>query len=253
MRRGTSEVVSIPSSSGPGFGRSCGGTDLSHQRGFNPLFIGAWVRTILAQGRQLSATCFNPLFIGAWVRTMIPSVRNVIGTSFNPLFIGAWVRTMGTWRTTLSLDGFNPLFIGAWVRTTEVLKPPFEEMLRFNPLFIGAWVGTNIYLVIQRGLPSEFQSPLHRGLGSDEGGGKWIRRKGNSFQSPLHRGLGSDVCNRRGVNSPKFVSIPSSSGPGFGRKLERSLTRVAASSFNPLFIGAWVRTKDFRFQLSNRR
>ena len=61
------------------------------------------------------------------------------------------------------------------------------------------------------------------------------------FQSPLHRGLGSDNYTLEIFALQKYVSIPSSSGPGFGR---RRLDRLDATeiSFNPLFIGAWVRT-----------
>ncbi len=36
------------------------------------------------------------------------------------------------------------------------------------------------------------------------------------FQSPLHRGLGSDMYKVTVVEITNFVSIPSSSGPGFG-------------------------------------
>jgi len=61
---------------------------------------------------------------------------------------------------------FNPLFIGAWVRTS-VMGEAFPSLCHsFNPLFIGAWVRTD-------GKPfticyeTTFQSPLHRGLGSD--------------------------------------------------------------------------------------
>ena len=37
-----------------------------------------------------------------------------------------------------------------------------------------------------------FQSPLHRGLGSDKQRLD-VNRRAQSFQSPLHRGLGSDL------------------------------------------------------------
>ena len=86
------------------------------------------------------------------------------------------------------------------------------------------------------------------------------------FQSPLHRGLGSDLGEMKAFVLSQNVSIPSSSGPGFGRcsevlrreecpfqsPLHRGLGSdharepdcEAAQSvrFNPLFIGAWVRT-----------
>jgi len=61
-----------------------------------------------------------------------------------------------------------------------------------------------------------FQSPLHRGLGSDnlafQFGSELVL-----FQSPLHRGLGSDQIVADGITDGTI-------------------------SFNPLFIGAWVRT-----------
>jgi len=63
--------------------------------------------------------------------------------------------------------GFNPLLIGAWVRTfrsTVALSPP--------------WL--------------MFQSPLNRGLGSDEDCRCIPLSKHFLFQSPLNRGLGSD-------------------------------------------------------------
>ena len=39
-------LVSIPSSSGPGFGRTLNVGDLGYAESFNPLFIGAWGRTL---------------------------------------------------------------------------------------------------------------------------------------------------------------------------------------------------------------
>ncbi len=61
----------------------------------------------------------------------------------------------------------------------------------FNPLFIGAWVRTSFHLV-EISLAQTFQSPLHRGLGSDDWG-LYASIVYTKFQSPLHRGLGSDL------------------------------------------------------------
>ena len=62
--------------------------------------------------------------------------------------------------------------------------------LSFNPLFIGAWVRTSI-ISAQAYAGRVFQSPLHRGLGSDDSATKLLLTN-PTFQSPLHRGLGSD-------------------------------------------------------------
>ena len=61
-----------------------------------------------------------------------------------------------------------------------------------------------------------FQSPLHRGLGSDLIAWYADILKHYEFQSPLHRGLGSDFDGAGSI--------------------------LTFKSFNPLFIGAWVRT-----------
>jgi len=61
------------------------------------------------------------------------------------------------------------------------------------------------------------------------------------FQSPLHRGLGSDIRKQSERVLGVLVSIPSSSGPGFGHQ-EAIRESAWSVSFNPLFIGAWVRT-----------
>jgi len=63
--------------------------------------------------------------------------------------------------------GFNPLFIGAWVRTWETAMSQGTLRGGFNPLFIGAWVRTKRPGGLA-GWRRSFQSPLHRGLGSDD-------------------------------------------------------------------------------------
>ena len=137
-------------------------------------------------------------------------------------------------------------------------------MLSFNPLFIGAWVRTH-----QSGRRQAryemFQSPLHRGLGSDLCRAVWFSSRAVvSIPSSSGPGFGRKTpqwdCCPSGVSIPsssgpgfgpddgrlivkvKKVSIPSSSGPGFGPRGRLIWQRILALSFNPLFIGAWVRT-----------
>ena len=114
---------------------------------------------------------------------------------------------------------------------------------------------------------SLLQSPLHRGLGSDVEGKKTKRigyfvtipsssgpgfgpeeapvaeEEVGTLQSPLHRGLGSDEFSSSHSKCRKKVSIPSSSGPGFGLCMDTCVHKES-ESFNPLFIGAWVRTEE---------
>ena len=71
--------VSIPSSSGPGFGLRCSSFIMTAgTRSFNPLFIGAWVRTCIRARTRVGQRRFNPLFIGAWVRTKNHVLRNLL-------------------------------------------------------------------------------------------------------------------------------------------------------------------------------
>ena len=134
------------------------------------------------------------------------------------------------------------------------------QNLRFNPLLIGAWVRTSRIGAHGHLEPLTFQSPLNRGLGSDvsEGGdkqsqcgsfnplfiGAWVRTEEveglkvyylYKFQSPLHRGLGSDFRKRIQGIFCFLVSIPSSSGPGFGpddrpRNRKRQIVSIPSSS-----------------------
>ena len=117
-------LVSIPSSSGTGFGPATSLTTTTVEIGFNPLFIGAWVRT--EQAKLLEAQAEK---------------------SFNPLFIGAWVRT-GT--NGLSIP------ITVFVSIPSSSGPGFGQRASFPSSTAMLW----------------FQSPLHRGLGSDEMAGK---------------------------------------------------------------------------------
>ena len=85
-----------------------------------------------------------------------------------------------------------------------------------------------------------FQSPLHRGLGSDVAVSA-VFAVIAVFQSPLHRGLGSDVEDNSGNTIiPPFQS-PLHRGLGSDDLNWGGGTR-STYRFNPLFIGAWVRT-----------
>ena len=134
--------VSIPSSSGPGFGRN----EMIYTIQNGPL-----VSIPSSSGPGFGLLPNGPV-----------SGRH---TGFNPLFIGAWVRTWKDFHRRTNRKGFNPLFIGAWVRTKIRLKKGSHPN-RFNPLFIGAWVRTTCASAHQFA-HAMFQSPLHRGLGSD--------------------------------------------------------------------------------------
>jgi len=74
--------------------------------GFNPLFIGAWVRT----GRIWQATNLEYLV----------SIPSSSGPGFGPCqkLEGGGVHQC-----------FNPLFIGAWVRTIMLLRPTLMDSI----------------------------------------------------------------------------------------------------------------------------
>ena len=168
-RRGNDVEVSIPSSSGPGFGHQEAIRESAWSVSFNPLFIGAWVRTQMPVLILTWSCCFNPLFIGAWVRTVVLIINDLVrGAEFqSPLHRG------------LGSDGNSP-------------PAPNGRVSCFNPLFIGAWVRTavdtnNVWGWAQVSIPSS---------------------SGPGF---------GHSCGRRPRLPVPHVSIPSSSGPGFGR------------------------------------
>ena len=138
--------VSIPSSSGPGFGptsegwypteawmfqsplhRGLGSDMYVHRAygetylGFNPLFIGAWVRTRRAQALAIrhivsipssSGPGFGPQAGRQIADNLKVSIPSSSGPGFGP---------DGTIPTPAPTPtGFNPLFIGAWVRTSRI-------------------------------------------------------------------------------------------------------------------------------------
>ena len=166
LRRHLWALVSIPSSSGPGFGPTAVVFAEGAMPSFNPLFIGAWVRTSLLQPRRSGRSLFqSPLHRG-------------LGSDQPPLFLQKALCLVSI--PSSSGPGFGH------IRAGDVRR----AMKCFNPLFIGAWVRT---YAAQYGSQAVllFQSPLHRGLGSD------VKRRSGIvvlavFQSPLHRGLGSD-------------------------------------------------------------
>ena len=114
-----------------------------------------------------------------------------------------------------------------------------------------------------------FQSPLHRGMSSDEhmatsfmmamrdvsipSSSGHVFGLGiaavvaaslvGTFQSPLHRGMSSDTSSRpTWKGRMRQVSIPSSSGHVFGQARGDSCRSTQWAGFNPLFIGACLRT-----------
>ena|GEM_PF-6342675 len=245
--------------------------------------------------------CFNPLFIGAWVRTWrrkdgsvyrlsVVSIPSSSGPGFGR---GGYNRACRSAGLVSIPSSSGPGFGHGQVRFGR------QHRTGFNPLFIGAWVRTRA-VKGDRHNGFWFQSPLHRGLGSDVHHFIWLDNWSCKFQSPLHRGLGSDQyrhavpechCNvsipsssgpgfgRSRIHRPedsRHVSIPSSSGPGFGRKEgdlplpDRKVSIPSSSgpgfgqerndlcypgigSFNPLFIGAWVRTEGREVMDKNKR
>src|SRR5581483_1537196 len=113
---------------------------------------------------------------------------------------------------------------------------------------------------------SVFQSPLHRGrvfhhslhlseygplysfspLFIGEGSSTMIfyrHQVGHVFfQSPLHRGRVFNKCSYRSPCPPRRLSVPSSSGKGLQRGLEKAALRAQAP-FSPLFIGEGSSTR----------
>ena len=88
---------------------------------------------------------FNPLFIGAWVRTICDTTRIPMRLLRfqSPLHRGLGSDLFQKTKFFFIIQSFNPLFIGAWVRTFRLGR--YKEFeLSFNPLFIGAWVRTRI-------------------------------------------------------------------------------------------------------------
>ena len=82
----------------------------------------------------------------------------------------------------------------------------------------------------------------------------WVRRGDGGlgrFQSPRHRGMSSDLMGGLAAERVRLVSIPSSSGHVFGPAARRAVPRVRPrdSSFNPLVIGACLRTRPRRWPM----
>ena len=86
----------------------------SNQHSFNPLFIGACLRTAkFCAVKAMISECFNPLFIGACLRTTRSTMRGgCLGVSI-PSSSGHVFGLAGTLNTVKIVGySFNPLFIG---------------------------------------------------------------------------------------------------------------------------------------------
>ena len=110
--------------------------------------------------------------------------------------------------------------------------------MRHNPLFIGACILTpSVAYIFWHASTS--QSPLHRGLYSDEAAQQRVAWAFES-QSPLHRGLYSDAsiitdATGKVSHNPLFI------GACILTPLAR-INLVTVMSHNPLFIGACILT-----------
>ena len=223
-------------------------TGPADQPGFNPLVIGACLRTSSrsANASQANRPCFNPLVIGACLRT-----RRHRRTARHP-------------ESHVSIPSSSGHVFGH-----DRLSGASGSLGRgFNPLVIGACLRTLWGIVAERAICSRFQSPRHRGMSSDAGdcrhwqdvhalvsipsssghvfgpvGVSLRQARGWSF-NPLVIG----ACLRTGRNAWSLmstrpqVSIPSSSGHVFGLRTCGSASCERSPGFNPLVIGACLRT-----------
>ena len=238
--------VSIPSSSGHVFGQPAQGHAADPPPCFNPLFIGACLRTSAAPGRCACIVArFNPLFIGACLRTRQGGVE-VAGHA----------------------DEFqSPLHRGMSSDIAKVLVSLTIGGDVSIPSSSGHVFGPKQRVADERD-GYQFQSPLHRGMSSDRRAHQADRAGYRTSFNPLFIG----ACLRtRHVQLSEVaqgeVSIPSSSGHVFGRSLvslrdtDHGAVSIPSSSghvfgrhghgpsqpgqsFNPLFIGACLRTDD---------
>ncbi len=285
--------VSIPFSSGRAFAQNRHPSGCRGKLCFNPLLIGACIRTSFSRRPQWwpspfqspshrgvhshdknrtiagrCSRCFNPLLIGACIRTAtnrangglerqyvsIPfssgrafarrsrSVRRIRRHVSIPFSSGrAFARLNLATALKRCLNCFNPLLIGACIRTDSIET----EAAGFQHVSIPFSSG-RAFALLQciegektRGL---FQSPSHRGVHSHRTQSATTIIYECKFQSPSHRGVHSHLRGKdtiaevaRVFQSPSHRGVHSHAQQLWGEA-------VSQSSFNPLLIGACIRT-----------
>ena len=190
-------LVSIPSSSGHVFGLAQSAAQSSAgTAGFNPLVIGACLRT-----------CVDPS--AGHSETGLVSIPSSSGHVFG--------LTAGNsqWQTSsqVSIPSSSGHVFGLALRSA--IRSRHNRRFQ-SPRHRGMSSDSDQASRCGR-YRGRFQSPRHRGMSSDRSQRAMRRSRRWQFQSPRHRGMSSDRRCRHRVNARLTVSIPSSSGHVFGR------------------------------------
>src|SRR5581483_5440719 len=138
---------------------------------------------------------------------------------------------------------FSPLFIGEG-SSTSVCWADCSADSSFSPLFIGE--GSSTQFIPREGFTWDTFSPLFIGEGSSTAEVfRQIMKFADSF-SPLFIGEGSSTRSKASTPPTGWhLSVPSSSGKGLQRSLQRG-HHGASRAFSPLFIGEGSSTRATR-------